>query len=123
MINFISLFMRLWILILLLTGCTSNMHVNSAPTRIIKCMPYPDPKPWNVISSIAPSTVSDCGGALSPSNFSDSDPLHDRTWSIGEKLENGTYVPVLFFNTEIQAKECIGSSSLEAYVWDSETWR
>ena len=89
------------LLALLLTGCL----IEQPPATPQPNVPYPDAEGIGSIGAMAPSPESDCMGAIKIS-----EPFRDGTWTLGAKDSLGKFESLLVFNTEKDARSCLGTS-------------
>jgi hypothetical protein len=68
--------------------------------------------------AVAAAPDSDCGGML------ELPPGRPRlgTWAMGETLGD-SFTPMVFFNTEMSARSCAGSSGLKVRKLTSGGWK
>lgn len=89
-----------------------------ASPAIAQELPYPDAVAPDPFPAVAASEDSDCSGLISlPPG-----PPRIGTWAVGEILGR-VFIPILYFNTRQDARDCVGSADLAVRKLTRTGWK
>lgn len=91
------------------------------PAEMEEGLPYPEAEAPDPMPAVASAPDEDCSGLIS---LPPGQSVYPRigTWAMGEFVGR-TFTPMLFFNTQRDARDCAGSSGMKIMRMTRNGWK